>query len=73
MNESSTFCSRYLSGIDTRFTRDEGNDDTIPKDKVISEFEIFPAESMTLRWANSSYYITERETPLPLIHPQQCR
>ncbi|KAA0064223.1 CACTA en-spm transposon protein [Cucumis melo var. makuwa] len=35
MNESSTFCSRYLSGVETRFTIDERNDDTIPKDKVI--------------------------------------
>ncbi|TYJ96926.1 CACTA en-spm transposon protein [Cucumis melo var. makuwa] len=33
MNESSTFCSCYLSGIETRFTRDERNDDTIPEDE----------------------------------------
>ena len=40
MNESSTFSSCYLSGIETRFTRDERNDDTIPEDEVIDEFEI---------------------------------
>ena len=41
MNESSTFCSRYLSGIETRFTRDEKNADTIVVDEVIGDFEIF--------------------------------
>ena len=41
MNESSTFCSRYLRGIETRFTRDERNDDTISDDQVIGEFKIF--------------------------------
>ena len=41
MNESNTFFPCYLSGIDTRFTRDKQNDDTIPDDKVIGEFEIF--------------------------------
>ncbi|KAL0546349.1 hypothetical protein IC582_016257 [Cucumis melo] len=35
MNESSTFCSRYLRGIETRFTRDERNDDTIVENEVI--------------------------------------
>ncbi|KAA0038313.1 cytochrome P450 CYP82D47-like [Cucumis melo var. makuwa] len=34
MNELSTFCSW------TQFRRDEQNDDTIPEDDVISEFEI---------------------------------
>ncbi|KAA0047934.1 CACTA en-spm transposon protein [Cucumis melo var. makuwa] len=33
MNESSTFCSRYLRGIETRFTRDGRNDDTIVEDE----------------------------------------
>ncbi|KAA0031995.1 uncharacterized protein E5676_scaffold96G00840 [Cucumis melo var. makuwa] len=33
MIESITFCLRYLSGIETQFTRDERNDDTIVKDK----------------------------------------
>ncbi|TYK26074.1 uncharacterized protein E5676_scaffold1185G00310 [Cucumis melo var. makuwa] len=33
MNESSTFRSRYLRGIETRFTRDERNDDTIVEDE----------------------------------------
>ena len=41
MNELSIFCSRYLSGIETQFTRDDQNDDTIPEDEVIGEFEIF--------------------------------
>ena len=41
MNESSTFCSHYLSGIETRFTRDVRNDDTIVEDEVIGDFEIF--------------------------------
>ncbi|TYJ97500.1 uncharacterized protein E5676_scaffold85G00050 [Cucumis melo var. makuwa] len=35
MNESSTFCSRYLSGIETRFTRDERIDDSIAEDEII--------------------------------------
>ncbi|KAA0035027.1 hypothetical protein E5676_scaffold155G00610 [Cucumis melo var. makuwa] len=35
MNESSTFCSRYLRGIETRFTRDERNDDTIVEDEML--------------------------------------
>ncbi|TYK11143.1 uncharacterized protein E5676_scaffold66G00500 [Cucumis melo var. makuwa] len=35
MNESSTFCSRYLRGIKTRFTRDGRNDDTIVEDEVL--------------------------------------
>ncbi|TYK31654.1 CACTA en-spm transposon protein [Cucumis melo var. makuwa] len=41
INESSTFCSCYLSGIKTRFTRDERNNDTILDDILIGEFEIF--------------------------------
>ena len=41
MNESYTFCLQYLSGIETRFTRDEQNDDNILDDKVIGEFAIF--------------------------------
>ncbi|KAA0032772.1 uncharacterized protein E5676_scaffold428G00170 [Cucumis melo var. makuwa] len=41
MNESSTFCSRYLSVIETRFIRNERNDDIIVEDEVIGEFEIF--------------------------------
>ncbi|KAL4038146.1 hypothetical protein IC575_001753 [Cucumis melo] len=41
MNESSTFCSRYLRGIETRFTRDDRNDDTIVENEVIGDFEIF--------------------------------
>ena len=41
MNESETFCLRYLSGIEIRFTRDEWNGDNIPDNEVIGEFEIF--------------------------------
>ena len=41
MNESETFCSRYLSGIETWFTRDEQNDDNNPNDEVMGEFEVF--------------------------------
>ena len=41
MNESSIFCSRYLRGVETRFTKDDQNDDSIPKDEVIGEFEVF--------------------------------
>ncbi|KAA0055453.1 CACTA en-spm transposon protein [Cucumis melo var. makuwa] len=35
MNESNTFCSCYLRGIETRFTRDERNDDTIAENEVL--------------------------------------
>ena len=54
MNESFTFFSRYLSGIETRFTRDERNDDTILEDELIGEFEIFkqkvqPLDASSLR------------------------
>ena len=41
MNESGNFCLRYLSGIETRFTRDESNDDNIFDAEVIGEFEVF--------------------------------
>ena len=41
MNESSTFYSRYLSGIETRFRRDDWNDDSIEEDEVIGEFKVF--------------------------------
>ncbi|KAA0052037.1 CACTA en-spm transposon protein [Cucumis melo var. makuwa] len=41
MNKSGTFCSRYLSGIETCFTRDEQNDDSILEDKVIDINEHF--------------------------------
>ncbi|KAA0043214.1 CACTA en-spm transposon protein [Cucumis melo var. makuwa] len=41
MNKLRSFCSSYLSGIETRFTRDERNNKTIPEDEVIGEFEIF--------------------------------
>ncbi|KAA0062644.1 uncharacterized protein E6C27_scaffold79G001610 [Cucumis melo var. makuwa] len=35
MNESSTFCSRYISGIETQFSRDERNNDRIPKHEIV--------------------------------------
>ena len=41
INESRTFCSRYLSRIETRFSRDKQNDDSILKDEVVSESEVF--------------------------------
>ena len=41
MNESSTLCSRYLKGIETQFTRDDRNDDSIEEDEVIGEYEVF--------------------------------
>lgn len=41
MNESNTFCSRYICAIKTRFTRDYQNDDSISEDEVIVEFEVF--------------------------------
>ena len=41
MNELSIFCSRYLSGIETQFSRDEQNDDNIPEDEIVGEFEVF--------------------------------
>ena len=41
MNESWTFCSQYLSGIETQCTRDEQNDDNISNDEVMGEFEVF--------------------------------
>ena len=41
MNESKTFCLRYLIGIETRFTRYERNDDRIPDDEVIGELKVF--------------------------------
>ncbi|KAA0058417.1 gamma-aminobutyrate transaminase POP2 [Cucumis melo var. makuwa] len=44
MNESRTICSRYLSGIETRFARDEQNDDTIPEDEVIGTMSSFSDE-----------------------------
>ena len=48
MNESSTIRSCYLSCIETRFTRDERNDDTISEDEVIDEFEIFKQKVRSL-------------------------
>ena len=41
MNESSTFCSHYLKGIETQFTRDDRNDNSIEEDEFIGEYEVF--------------------------------
>ncbi|XP_050942965.1 uncharacterized protein LOC127150144 isoform X1 [Cucumis melo] len=63
MNESSTFCSRYLRGIETRFTRDERNDDTIVENEVIGDFEIFKQKVRPLG-ASSVRAISEEEKRL---------
>ena len=60
MNESSAFCLRYLSGIETRFTRDERNDDTISDDLVISEFEIFKQKVQSLGASSLKLYHRKR-------------
>ena len=60
MHGSSTFCSRYLSGIETRFTRDEQNDDTIVDDVVISDFKIFKQKVRSLS-ASSVRVISQEE------------
>ncbi|KAA0065620.1 hypothetical protein E6C27_scaffold90G00700 [Cucumis melo var. makuwa] len=60
MNESSTFCSRYLSGIEARFTRDKRNDDTILEDEVIGEFEFFKQKVRPLG-ASSLRTLSEEE------------
>ncbi|TYJ97142.1 CACTA en-spm transposon protein [Cucumis melo var. makuwa] len=54
-NESSTFCLRYLSGIKTQFTRDKRNDDTIVKDEIIGDFEIFKQKVRPLGIMSSAY------------------
>ena len=53
MNESSTFCSRYLSGIETRFSQEERKDDSIPKDEIVGEFEVFMQKVRPLGVASS--------------------
>ncbi|KAA0040682.1 uncharacterized protein E5676_scaffold534G00180 [Cucumis melo var. makuwa] len=63
MNESNTFCSRYLSGIETQFIRDERNDDTIVEDKVIGDFEIFKQKVRPLG-ASSVRAISQKEKRL---------
>ncbi|KAL0559314.1 hypothetical protein IC582_003922 [Cucumis melo] len=52
MKELKNFC--YLSGIETRFNRDDRNDDNIMDDEVFGEFEVFrqsvqPLGASTLR------------------------
>ena len=41
MNESSTFCLRYLSGFETWFSWDKRNDDSILEDEIVGESEVF--------------------------------
>ncbi|KAA0052222.1 CACTA en-spm transposon protein [Cucumis melo var. makuwa] len=48
MNESGTFCLRYLSGIETRFTRGEQNDDSIPDDET-SSIDLDVVERLVVR------------------------
>ena len=60
MDESNIFCSCYLSGIKTWFTRDEKNDDTIPEDEVIGEFEDFKQKVRPLS-ASSLYTLSQEE------------
>ncbi|TYJ97551.1 uncharacterized protein E5676_scaffold85G00740 [Cucumis melo var. makuwa] len=63
MNESSTFCSCYLSGIETRFIRDGRNDDTIIEDEVIGDFKIFKQKVRPLG-ASSIRVISQEEKQL---------
>ena len=54
MNESLNFCAMYLCGIETRFNRDERNNDRILDNDVCGEFEVFtqnarPIGTSTLR------------------------
>ena len=63
INESSTFCLRYLSGIETRFTRNERNDDTIPEDKVIGEFQIFKQKVQPLGASSLRLYHRKKNAP----------
>ena len=65
MNKSSTFCSRYLSEIETQFTRDAQNDDSIPDDEVIGEFEVFVQK---LRSLGASYFRSISQKDKRLFH-----
>ena len=60
MNELNTFCSRYWSGIETRFSRDERNDDSILEDEIVGEFEEFMHKVQPLG-AGSSRYLSQEE------------
>ena len=60
MTESRTFCSRYLIGFETRFTRDERNDDSILDDEMIDEFEVFMHKVWPLR-ASSVQTLSKEE------------
>ena len=71
MNESSTFCSRYLSGIETRFTRDDRNDDSINENEVLGVQSIC-SEGTTIESVTFTKYIIRRKMTLSLVHPEQC-
>ncbi|KAA0066961.1 uncharacterized protein E5676_scaffold595G00660 [Cucumis melo var. makuwa] len=60
MNESSTLCSRYLSEIETQFSRDERNDDSIVEDEIVGEFEVFIQKVRPLG-AKSSRSLSQEE------------
>ncbi|KAA0042883.1 uncharacterized protein E5676_scaffold108G001060 [Cucumis melo var. makuwa] len=60
MNESSIFRSRYLNGIETRFSWDERNDDNIPKDEIIGHYVVDHIEDNTLCRVNVYPTVVER-------------
>ncbi|TYJ99687.1 hypothetical protein E5676_scaffold562G00810 [Cucumis melo var. makuwa] len=41
MNECLTFCSMYLTGIETRFNKNPQNDDSMNRQLVCGDFEVF--------------------------------
>ena len=70
MSESMTFCSTYLNGIETWFTRDEQNDDNIPYDEVIDEFEVF-LQKVRLSNPTSGIYLlgpSHGVKPIDIVH-----
>lgn len=62
MNESSIFCSRYLSEIETQFSRDERNDDSVPEDKVVGQLEVFVKMVQPLGARVHNLYHKQRNT-----------
>ena len=40
MNESLTFCSMYLCGMETRFNRDVRNNDSIPESLCFGDLDV---------------------------------
>ena len=41
MNECLTFCSMYLTGIETRFNRNPWNDDSMNRQQGCGDFDVF--------------------------------